>query len=123
MFPVRYGLNSYMNLLRNSVFKGLIKLMLAPLLLLSNMQGFVYLSKAKWPLWLINRYISCLTGHHFANHKPWWVKVTAANGREALHLRGKYAFSSPAFRRTFLLQEFHFCNVPSPFPPPNSTIR
>jgi hypothetical protein len=25
MFPVRYGLNSYINLLRNSVFKGLIK--------------------------------------------------------------------------------------------------
>jgi hypothetical protein len=24
MFPVRYGLNSYINLLRNSVFKGLI---------------------------------------------------------------------------------------------------
>jgi hypothetical protein len=23
MFPVRYGLNSYINLLRNSVFKGL----------------------------------------------------------------------------------------------------
>jgi hypothetical protein len=32
VFPVRYELNSYINLLRNSVFKGLIRVVPAPTL-------------------------------------------------------------------------------------------
>jgi hypothetical protein len=38
MFPVRYELNSYINLLRNSVFKGLKRVDLSTLL--SNIKSF-----------------------------------------------------------------------------------
>jgi hypothetical protein len=55
MFPVRYELNSYINLLRNSVFKGLI----SPITLLLFSSGGVHpatdLSLSNCPLSLLKQ--------------------------------------------------------------------